>query len=156
MKTSAAFQVPERLNLLLIGNNPIEMGYVIEKIQEVQLPESKIAIEIAFDLKTLLERLSNFKPAFVIIDDNIGKAELLEMVLTLSQNRKTKDIPVTVLKNSNYEESFGAFAMVDYVLKQNFNSTSLINTFRNSLKFRRTYQDLHQAYNKRKPVHVSR
>src|SRR5690606_32201798 len=99
MKTSAAFQVPERLNLLLIGNNPIEMGYVIEKIQEVQLPESKIAIEIAFDLKTLLERLSNFKPAFVIIDDNIGKAELLEMVLTLSQNRKTKDIPVTVLKN---------------------------------------------------------
>lgn len=155
MKTSA-LQVPERLNLLLIGNNPIEMGYVIEKIQQVQLPEGKIAIEIAFDLKTMQERLSNFKPAFIIIDDNIGKTDLMEMVLTLAQNRKTKDTPITVLKNSNYEESSGAFAVVDYVLKQNFNSTSLMNTFRNSIKFRRTYIDLQQAYTRRKPAHLSR
>ena len=132
------------------------MGSIIEKIQEVQIADSKVAIEIAFDIKTLLERLTNFKPAFIIIDDNIGKAELGEIVHTLSQNRKTKDIPVTVLKNSNYEESSGASSVVDYVLKQSFNAASLMNTFKNSIKFKRTYLELHQAYSKRKVLHAHR
>lgn len=133
------------------------MGSIIEKIQEVQIPDSKIMIEIAFDLKTLFERLANFKPGFIIVDDNIGKAELSGIVMALAQNRKTKDTPVTVLKNSNYEESHGALSVVDYVLKQNFNATSLMNTLKNSIKFKRTQLYLHQAYNKRKPsLHLSK
>ena len=157
MKTSSTqFGSPSRLNLLLVGNNPIEMGSIIEKLHEVQLPDNKIVIEIAFDLKSISERLAKFKPSFIIIDDNISKAELSDIVTSLSQSRKTKDIPITVLKNSNYEESHVAASVVDYVLKQNFNATSLMNTFKNSLKFKRTRLYLHQAYIKRKPLLVSK
>lgn len=130
------------------------MGSIIEKLQEIPQNDNKISIEIAFDLKTMQERLANFKPDFVIIDDNIGKTELSSIVANLSQNRKTKDVPATVLKNSNYEESLESSSVVDYVLKQNFSAASLMTGIKNSGKFKRTQLNLYQAYsNRRKQYH---
>jgi CheY-like chemotaxis protein len=138
----------EPLNVLLIGNNPIEMGRVLEKLQQVR--GHKIITEIAFDLKSILERLLRFHPNFILIDDNIGKSELLATINSLSSNRKTKDIPITVLKNSNYHEAMGSASILDYLLKQNLSPEALYNTLKNSLKFRRTQLYLYQAYRKRK------
>lgn len=138
----------EPLNVLLIGNNPIEMGRVLEKLQQVR--GHKIITEIAFDLKSILERLLRFHPNFILIDDNIGKSELLVTINALSSNRKTKDIPITVLKNSNYHEAMGSASILDYLLKQNLSPEALYNTLKNSLKFRRTQLYLYQAYRKRK------
>lgn len=138
----------EPLHVLLIGNNPIELGGVLEKLQQVR--GRKIITEIAFDLKTILERLIRFDPNFIFIDDNLGNTELLATVNTLSHNRKTKNIPITVLKNSNYHDALGSSYVLDYLLKQNLSSEGIYNTLKNSLKFRRTQLYLYQAYQKRK------
>ncbi len=136
------------LHVLLIGNNPIEMGGVLEKLNKVR--GQKIITEIAFDLKSILERLIRFRPNFILIDDNIGRSVLMETVNTLSSNSKTKDIPITVLKNSNYQESVISTSILDYLLKQNLSPEDLYNTVKNSLKLRRTQLYLYQAYKKRK------
>lgn len=138
----------EPLHVLLIGNNPIEMGGVLEKLNKVR--GQKIITEIAFDLKSILERLIRFKPNFILIDDNIGRSVLMETVNTLSNNRNTKDIPITLLKNSNYQESLVSSSVLDYLLKQNLSPEDLYNTLKNSLKLRRTQNYLYQAYKKRK------
>jgi CheY-like chemotaxis protein len=138
----------ETLHVLLIGNNPIEMGGVLEKLNKVR--GQKIITEIAFDLKSILERLIRFRPNFILIDDNIGRSVMMETVNTLSSNSKTKDIPITVLKNSNYQESFISSSILDYLLKQNLSPEDLYNTVKNSLKLRRTQLYLYQAYKKRK------
>lgn len=136
-----------QVNLLLVGNNPIELSAILGKIQNIR--GKKIITEIAFDLKSLFERLMNFKPDYILIDDNIGKPELAEAISALGNNRRTKDIPITVLKNSNYQESSGS-GVLDYVLKQNISTESLLNTLKNSLKLRRTQLFLYKAYNLRK------
>ena len=138
----------EPLHVLLIGNNPIEMGGVLEKLNKIK--GQKIITEIAFDLKSILERLMRFRPNFILIDDNIGRSVMMETVNTLSSNSKTKDIPITVLKNSNYQESFVSSSILDYLLKQNLSPEDLYNTVKNSLKLRRTQLYLYQAYKKRK------
>ena len=138
----------EPLHILLVGNNPIEMGGVLEKLNKVR--GQRIITEIAFDLKSILERLIRFKPNFILIDDNIGRAVLMDTVKILSSNSKTKDIPITVLKNSNYEESFVTSGILDYLLKQNLSPEDIYSTLKNSLKFRRTQLYLRQAYQKRK------
>ena len=149
MKTSIQNLVGlEPLNVLLIGNNPMEMGIVLEKLNQVRT--QRIITEIAFDLKSILERLIRFNPNFIFIDDNIGRRELQQTVKQLASNRKTKDIPITVLKSSNYEEAMGASGILDYLLKQNLSADALYNTVRNSLKFRRTQLYLHKVYQKRK------
>ena len=142
------YKGPETLNVLLVGNNPMEMGGVLEKLNQVR--GQRIITEIAFDLKSILERLLRFSPNFIFIDDNIGKSELTLTVNKLSSNRATKDVPITVLKNSNYSESVGSSSILDYLLKQNLSSEDLYNTLKNSLKFRRTQLYLYQAYKKSK------
>jgi len=137
----------EPLNILLIGNNPIEMGGVLEKLKQVR--GQRIITEIAFDIKSILERLIRFRPNFIFIDDNIGRTELLETVNALSSNRKTKDIPITVLKNSNYHESLASSSILDYLLKQNLSAEDLYKTVKNSLRFRKTQLFLSQALKKR-------
>ncbi|HMG89881.1 MAG TPA: hypothetical protein VK589_07470 [Chryseolinea sp.] len=136
------------INILLIGNNPIEMGSVLEKLKQVR--GQRIITEIAFDLRSILERLMRFNPNFIFIDDNIGKNELMVTVKSLSANKKTKDIPITVLKNSNYHESLVTSSILDYLLKQNLSPEDLYKTVKNSLRFRKTQLYLYQAYKKRK------
>ena len=136
------------INILLIGNNPIEMGSVLEKLKQVR--GQKIITEIAFDLRSILERLMRFNPNFIFIDDNIGKNELMVTVQSLSSNKKTRDVPITVLKNSNYHESLASSSILDYLLKQNLSPEDLYKTVKNSLRFRKTQLYLYQAYKKSK------
>lgn len=138
----------EPLNVLLIGNNPIDMSRTLEKIN--QLKGRKIITEIAFDFRSVAERLMKFTPNFILIDDNIGKAEMSLAVETLNKTRKTKNIPITVLKNSNYQESAQTTCVLDYILKQNFSTDSLYNAIRNSLRLRKAQAFLYSAYRKRK------
>lgn len=138
----------EPLHVLLVGNNPIELSAVLKKLQDVR--GFKIVTEIAFDVKSIAERLIRFSPNFILIDDNLGKTELKETINTLSSNSKTKDIPITVLKNSNYHESLMANSILDYLLKQNLSADAIYNTLKNSLRFKRTQLYLYQMYQKRK------
>ena len=141
-------QNPNSLNVLLIGNNPMEMGTVLDKLKQVRT--QKIITEIAFDLRGILERLMRFNPNFIFIDDNIGRSELQETLKQLSSNRKTKDVPITVLKSSNYHEALGASSVLDYLLKQNLSADALYNAVKNSFRLRRTQLYLYKLYQKRK------
>lgn len=148
METKVQFaKSPEPLNVLLVGNNPIDLTRTLEKLNQIH--GRRIITEIAFDLRSIVERLIKFTPNFILIDDNIGRSELSETIQTLSKTRKTKDVPITVLKNSNYHES-SAVGILDYVLKQNFSAESVYSILRNSMKFKRTQVYLRNAYNKRK------
>jgi len=140
-------QVFDSLNVLLVGNNPIELSRVFDSVKAI--PGRRIFTEIAFDLKTILERLASFRPNFILIDDNIGKLELKNTVKMLGNDRKTKNIPIAILKNSNYQEVVSVGVM-DYILKENVTGESLYTTLTNSLKFRRTQIYLYKAFKKRK------
>lgn len=150
MKTHSETRSLEPVNILLVGNNPIELGRVLDSLKKIT--SKRIVTEIAFDLKSICERLLRFQPNFILIDDNVGKNELQETVRTLSVNKKTQDVPITVLKNSNYSEALGSSSssILDYLLKQNLTAESLYNALKNSLKLRRTQLYLYQAYQKRK------
>ena len=84
-------QALEPLHVLLIGNNPIDMGKILDKLHQVR--SQKMDTEIAFDLKSILERLVRFRPNFILIDDNIGKRELLETVNDCRRTIKRKTSP---------------------------------------------------------------
>jgi DNA-binding NarL/FixJ family response regulator len=136
------------LHILLVGNNPIELSQMRELLQ--QIPGYRVILEIAFDLKSIWQRILRFTPHFILIDDNIGKLELSEAIQALAAHRKTRDVPVAVLKNSNYSESVPTSAALDYLLKQNLSVTSLYAAVKNALKPRRAREYLMRAYKKRR------
>jgi len=140
--------IQEALNVLLVGNNPIEMGFILDKLDDISV--LKVIPEIAFDISSALERLKHFQPNFILIDDNLDREKLFETVRRFSLNRKTKEVPIAILKNSNYKDTVPSASVLDYILKQNLSPVLLYNVLRNSQKFRRTQLSLYQTYRKRK------
>src|SRR5882762_11133392 len=115
MKRKRYTSLLEELKVLVVGNNPTDLGRVFDSLNGI--PGKLIMTEIAFDLKTIVDRLTTFTPNFILIDDNIGKSELKNSVQALLRSRKTKRIPITVLKNSNYTEAITS-GVLNYILKE--------------------------------------
>lgn len=136
----------DMVRMLVLGNNPIDLSGVSTKLL---LKNQPIETQIAFDVKSLQERLQHFAPTFIVIDDNLGRAALKEAVQWLLKDKRTRHIPITVLKNSNYIETIGNGAL-NFVLKQNLTGEALYRAMTNSLKFRKTQRYLAEAYRKRK------
>jgi CheY-like chemotaxis protein len=147
METEVKLPSSEKLKVLVVGNNPIELGRVFDSLHKIR--DTRIITEIAFDLKSIVERLIRFSPHYILIDDNIGKLELQNAVNKLLHERKTKNIPITILKSSNYHEAINTGVM-NYVLKESLTGESLHTALKNSLKFKKTQLYLLNAYKKRK------
>ena len=137
----------EELNVLVVGNNPIELTRTFESLKKIH--NHKVITEIAFDLRSIIDRLTHFKPNYIVLDDNLGQSQLKATVNILIRNRRTKNIPITILKNSNYHEAMNTGVM-NYVLKDSITGESLYTALKNSLKFKKTQLFLQQAYRKRK------
>lgn len=137
----------QTLRIMIVGNNPIELSKLLTRIQKIN--DKKVVTEIAFDMQSIVARLSKFMPDYILIDDNIGRTGLREIVKFLYKARETRNIPITVLKNSNYTEAIGSGVM-DYLLKETLTGESLYKALANTLKFRKTQQYLYQAYKQRK------
>jgi CheY-like chemotaxis protein len=148
METDTLFQEVDSTRILLVGNNPLELSHIVDMI--AQIPGQRFITEIAFDTRSLWSRLMKFSPGFIIIDDNVGKIELNQTIHALTHHAKTSDIPIAVLKNSNYTEALASADIWDYLLKDNLTSSSLLTALRNTLKFKRTRQYLQQALDNRK------
>jgi CheY-like chemotaxis protein len=138
------------VRILLVGNNPIELSTLLETLATI--PGRVVITETAFDTRSLCSRLLNFDPDFILIDDNIGKVELNHSVAELSGNPKTSQVPITVIKNSNYSESIISDSILDYLLKKNITADLILTTIKNTLKFKRTRKYLKQVLDARKEL----
>lgn len=140
-------KVTQSWQLLLVGNNPIEMSSVADRLKEIR--HQPIVAQFAFDLKSSLQCLSKFVPSYILIDDNIGTNELRETVQALTRNKKTKNVPITIIKNSNYQATLFDTPL-DFVLKSNLSSVRILNTLSRSATARDAQVYLKGAYQKRR------
>ncbi len=133
--------------LLLVGNNPIELSSVVDHLKDIR--HQPIVARFAFDLRSSLHCLTRFDPSYILIDDNIGAFELKETVHKFAQHKKTKDVPITIIKNSNYEATLFDTPL-DYVLKSNLSSDRILKTLHRSTTARDAQEFLKKAYQRRK------
>lgn len=146
METLNPTPVNESINVFLIGNNPIELSTVYDKLKEIKSRTFKT--EIGFELKGLVNKIRKFSPSCILIDDNLSRLDIVKLIKSLSSDSRTKNIPITVIKNSNYREGFGE--VQDYVLKESMTSDSLASSILNAIKFKRMQFYVYKKYKKNK------
>ncbi len=98
----------ELLKLLVVGNNPIELSKVLDQINKIDRVKE---VRIAFDFQSIIDRLSGFKPDFILIDDNIGRAELRHVVDELLSERRTRNIPSLFLRIQTTKKAISSGVM---------------------------------------------
>lgn len=140
---------PKSLNVLLIGNNPINLSQVYDRLKEYRL--IKYEAETAFDPKDVFRKIKKFKPDSILIDDNMEKEELSEILSRLRSNISSKHIPITIIQHTN-KDDHPRDGADEFILREEISSESLHKTILSSLKIHDLKDYLKQAYNKRKSM----
>ncbi len=134
-------------NIYLIGNNPIELSSIYEKLRSIRTMTYKT--EFDFDLSSILNKITQFNPACILIDDNLERFRLTKLIKRLRSDAKTKDIPITIIKNSNYHDAH-VEDVHEFLLKDGITPETLQRSIFNSMRFRRMQAYIYKTYRKRK------
>lgn len=140
-------QSRDSINVFLIGNNPIELSNIYEKLKEIK--NKTYHTEIGFDLKGIYKKIMKFNPKCILIDDNLEKLYMRNLLSRLSTGAKTRNIPITIIKNSNYNPVCFSGAQ-DFILKEGITGESLSRTIVNSIRLKGMQQYLYLSYKKRR------
>jgi DNA-binding NarL/FixJ family response regulator len=135
-----------RISVLLIGNNPVELGHVYDFLKNFK-PITFIA-NTSFSLKDSLLKLKEI-PNCILVDDNFKDSNINELIREINENEETCEIPVTLLKTSNYNE-VNVSGIADFLLKDGLSSENLTRCITNVIKFKKTRRYLYNNYTKNK------
>jgi len=123
------------ISVLLVGNNPIEMSLVYEKLHD--LKDKIKRIETAFSHADMLNKINLTNPNCILLDDNLGTKPLKAIVEHVNTLRK-EAISITLLKTSNRQEITSGIQ--EYLMKDGIDSARIYTALRNALKFKKTQQ----------------
>ena len=135
------------INIFLIGNNPSDLGGIYNLLKSIK--NKKFKTEVQFDAGNVLKKIAKFNPACILIDDNLERLKLTKLVRALKDHVRTRNIPITVIKNSNYTEPSIQEAQ-DYLLKDSLTPETLSKSIFNSIRFKRMQGYLTVNYKQKK------
>lgn len=135
----------DSINIFLIGNNPIELSNIYEKLKAIK--HKTYHTEIGFDLSGIYKKIMKFNPKCIVIDDNLENFYLKNLMDRLSTGSKTKNIPITIIKNSNYNGAYLVGAQ-DFILKEGITPESLSRSILNSIRLKQMEAYLYRSYEK--------
>lgn len=136
----------EALSVLLVGNNPMFIGNLYQKLKA--LKNHTLIIDFSFDFKESLMKALRLRPSVILLDDGVGKGVIRGFIDSINSDRRTRDIPITVLKTSNYRQVVTS-GVHDFLLKENLSAERLYHSIMNSIKFKRTARLLKIARRKK-------
>ncbi len=135
----------ERMNILLVGNNPIELSTVDNSIEGFS--RGLLKTTFIFDLKSIAQSIKKLNPAGIFIDDKLNIKEIKNAILKLRRNKSTSHIPVTLIKSSNFS-SYPNLGVDDFILNTNISGKGIYKSVANGAKFRKSSLFLRKAYRK--------
>jgi len=112
----------EKIPLLIIGNNPIEMTQFYNIL--VTNASKNYLADVCFDVRDSFNRIAKQRPNVILIDDNLMLGDINKLVKVLKSNEKTKNIKLIVLKSNNWNYNV-VDNVDDYILKNTIASGML-------------------------------
>lgn len=135
------------MNILLVGNNPLELSDVYHQISSFK--KGLLKTTVLFDLKKIKKYVKDLNPSAIFIDDRYSTKELRRTITRIHGTEDTHHIPITLLKSSNMSTSAN-LEVDDFVLKSNLTGSSIYASIINGGRFRRSRIYFKKVYRKRK------
>lgn len=110
-------------NVLLVGNNPLELAHCSQLLSTFK--KRRFKVDTAFNSEECFKKAIKSKPSAIILDDSVGFMNLIEITEKLYKDSRFQNIPVVILKSSNYYHAGMTPNAVDFVLKEDLESAAL-------------------------------
>ncbi|MFW5761119.1 MAG: hypothetical protein ACOCXH_09085 [Cyclobacteriaceae bacterium] len=148
MKTTITREsTSEPLQVLLVGNNPLELAGIYENLKKYT--NRKVIIDCCFDFQQSISKALKWNPSCILLDDTFSKKLLKSFINRINQNDKTAHIPITLLKSNNYG-GIASSGIQEYVLKEDASTEKLYRSIINAIQFKRTQRILKVERRRRK------
>lgn len=135
------------MNILLVGNNPLELSDVYNQISSFK--KGLLKTTVLFDLKKIKQHIKNLNPSAIFIDDKYSTKELSRAISRIHGSEDTHHIPITLMKSTNRSTHSG-LEVDDFLLKTNLTGSSIYASITNGRRFRKSRIYFNKAYRKRK------
>ena len=135
MEAESTVKEQNPINVLIIGNNPVELSTIYENLQEFD--GAKFITEFAFDIGDAKDKASKRKPNYILVDDNLKKKDIRAFTEYMSGDQETRDIPIALLKSSNYGSQITS-GFQDFLMKENFSADKFYKSILNLFRWRKT------------------
>lgn len=119
---------------MLVGNNPIEMSGICEKLH--QGFRGHVHTNISFTMKGIPQKVKLIRPSLIIVDELFGYSEIQKLVEALSNDPKTKHITMCMLKSSGLSYSH-QLNISHFITKDSVSSKELVQRFWGSMEERK-------------------
>lgn len=136
----------DSINVLLIGNNPIDLSDIYKKLKSVK--SRQYITDIRFEIRGLFKKITRNNPACILVDDNLEKKYLSKLMRKLSTSNRTKDIPIAILKNANKDNLISGAQ--EFLLKDKATGESISQSILNSIRIKKMQVGLGDYYVKNK------
>lgn len=125
----------EHMNILMIGNNPIELSNVDESV--ANFSRGALKTTFLFDFTKLTDSIKNINPAGVFIDDKLNIEDIKRAIFRLHRNKNTAHIPVTIIKSSNFA-NYPNLGADDFILNSAITGKAIYKSVLNGKRFRKS------------------
>lgn len=132
--------VSNPINVLIIGNNPIELTRITDKLKG--LKGRKFIADFCFSTRDSLLKIMKSQPGCILVDDNLDKNSITELSNKLNKHNKTKHIPITLLKSS-YKNQKYIPGISDFLLKDSLSGESMAKAIVNVIRSRKSQRYLY-------------
>jgi len=126
---------PNSIKVLIIGNNPAELSSIYENLRKFD--GVKFITDIAFSLSDARDKATKNKPSYILVDDNLRTKDIRAFTKIMSFTQDTRDIPMTLLKSSNYGARLIS-GFQDFLMKENFSADKFYKSILNLLRWSKT------------------
>lgn len=127
--------IPHVIKVLMIGNNPREMGCLSDHLRKFIWKKFKVTA--TFDLKQGTTLANSQKPDYILLDGSFDQEALSHWVKNLRRSRQFKHTAIALLKENNLEQLVIP-GVQDYLLKETIVSDTfalkVINAIRLKVK----------------------
>ena len=122
----------EHTNVLIIGNNPIELTNIYNNLNEYR--KKNYIADVCFNVSDSISRMLKNKPDCILLDDNILLDQVDLFIKKLKSTTSLKSIPIVLLKSTNFNLSIGNDVQ-DFLLKGNMTMDILSSAIERNCSF---------------------
>lgn len=130
------------INVVLTGNSPRELGFLYNILKN---SKRIFNIDAVFSVQQLFKTVVKKQPDCIVLDENLGKTLVEDILDTLSSDERSKRIPITILRNETSPKIYYS-AVQTYVIKEKMTKEGVTNAIINAIKSKKNQRYFYTTY----------
>jgi PleD family two-component response regulator len=130
------------IKIVLIGNNPGELGVIC---QYLKTSRRKFEVEAIFNTHNFIKKIIKYQPECILLDESSNQELVKDILDIISDDYRTSKLPITILRNENSPKIYYS-AVQTYLIKEKMSKEGITDVILKSIKSKKNQRYFYTTY----------